>query len=133
MRRLPLSRSRWHHFRMGTVDDYLAELDPIDASAIERIYRVARELVPDVEQGTSYGMPALLYRGRPLISIKRTKKHIGVYPFSPEAVSAVVAAHDSLDFDKGTVRFQPETPLPDALLTTLVTIRRDQIDAATGS
>ena len=56
---------------MGTVDDYLAGLDPADSEQIAGIYAVAREVVPDATQGTGYGMPALLYSGRPLISVRR--------------------------------------------------------------
>ncbi|MET0672622.1 MAG: DUF1801 domain-containing protein [Microbacterium pygmaeum] len=116
---------------MGTVDDYLAGLEPGDRGPIEHIYAIAREVVPDAEQGTGYGMPALVYRGKPLLSVKRTAKHIGVYPFSPEAVSAVaadVAAVEASGLDKGTVRFQPKHPLPDAVVRALVTARKDQID-----
>ena len=76
---------------MGTVDDYLAELEPDDRAAIDRVYALARDEVPEAEQGMGYGMPALVYRGKPLISVMRAKKHIGVYPFSPDAVAAVAA------------------------------------------
>ena len=74
---------------MGTVDDLLAGLDPDDRASMERIYAVARDEVPEAEQGLGYGMPALVYRGKPLVSVMRAKKHIGIYPFSPAAVSAV--------------------------------------------
>ncbi|TDN91973.1 DUF1801 domain-containing protein [Microbacterium sp. BK668] len=116
---------------MGTVDDYLAGLDPADRAVVERVYAVARDEVPDAEQGTGYGMPALVYRGKPLLSVKRTQKHIGLYPFSPDAVSAVADAVRALPetgLDKGTVRFQPSHPLPDDVVRALVLARRQQID-----
>ena len=80
---------------MGTVDDLLAGLDPADRAPVAHLYAVAREVVPEAEQGLGYGMPALVYRGKPLISVMRAKKHIGVYPFSPDAVSAVAATTDA--------------------------------------
>ena len=116
---------------MGTVDDYLAELDPADRAAIDRVYALAREVVPDAEQGKGYGMPALVYRGKPLISVMRAKKHIGVYPFSPDAVTAVAADVEAVagyGLDKGTIRFQPEHPLPDDVVRALVRARAEQID-----
>ena len=91
---------------MGTVDDYLAGLDPADHDAIAHVYDLARELVPEAEQGKGDGMPALVYRGKPLISVMRAKKHIGVYPFSPAAVSAVAQELSESDVAKGTIRFQ---------------------------
>ena len=74
-------------------------------------------------RGSGYGMPALVYRGKPLVSVMRAKKHIGVYPFSPAAVSAVAGAlegHPGIGLDKGTIRFQPEHPLPDDVVRAMV-------------
>lgn len=116
---------------MGTVDDLIGGLDPADRAAVERIYAVAREVVPDAEQGLGYGMPALVYRGKPLISVMRAKKHVGVYPFSPAAVSAVAGSlegHPGIGIDKGTIRFQPEHPLPDDAVRALVIARKEQIE-----
>lgn len=116
---------------MGTVDDYLYELDPGDRAAIARVYALARAEVPEAEQGTGYGMPALVYRGKPLISVMRAKKHIGLYPFSPDAVTAValdVEAVPQAGLAKGTIRFQPEHPLPESVVVALVRARRDQIE-----
>ena len=41
-----LARGGCQDAGMGTVDDYLAELDPADRDAIERVYAVARERCP---------------------------------------------------------------------------------------
>ncbi len=89
---------------------------------------IAREVVPDAEQGKGYGMPALVYHGKPLIAVMRAKGHIGVYPFSPDAITAVAAQLEGYDLAKGTIRFQPEKPLPDAAIRALVEHRREQID-----
>lgn len=116
---------------MGTVDDYLSELEPDDRAAIDGVYAIARQEVPEAEQGKGYGMPALVYRGKPLIAVMRAKKHIGIYPFSPNAVAVVAAAVGAVEkagLDKGTIRFQPEHPLPDDVVLALVRFRRDQID-----
>ena len=48
---------------MGEVSAYLSTLDGADRDALERVYAIAREVVPEAEEGTSYGMAALLYRG----------------------------------------------------------------------
>ena len=116
---------------MGTVDDYVRDLEPADRPAVERVYALASTEVPEAEQGTGYGMPALVYRGKPLIAVMRAKKHIGLYPFSPDAVAAVaaeVAAVPETGLDKGTIRFQPGHPLPDEVVIGVVRARRAQID-----
>ena len=116
---------------MGTVDDYLAGLDPADALVVGGVYAIAREEAPDAEQGTGYGMPALTWRGKTLLSVMRAKSHIGVYPFSPDAVAAVAPELSDLpgvSSAKGTVRFDPERPLPDDVVRRLVRARIAQID-----
>ncbi len=64
----------------------------------------------------SYGMPALRYRDSPLVALMSTKDHIGLYPFSPEVVSAVEEELDGYSWSKGTIRFTAEHPLPDSLV-----------------
>ena len=118
---------------MGTIDDYLEDLAPADRAAIDRVYAVACAEAPDAEQGKGYGMPALVHHGKPLLSVMRAKKHIGVYPFSPDAVAAVadaLAGHPGASVDRGTIRFQPEHPIPTEVLETLVRARLAQIDGA---
>lgn len=113
---------------MGTVDDYLAGLAPADAALIGGAYAVARQVVPDAEQGTSYGMPALLYRGKGLLAVMRAKTHIGVYPFSAGAVEAVADRLDGIDHAKGTIRLSPDAPLDESLIAALAVARAAQID-----
>lgn len=112
---------------MGTVDDYLAGLDPADRAVIAHVYDVARAVVPDVEQGTSYGMPALLHQGKPLVSVMRTRKHIGLYPFSGRVPAVVADAIEGYEHDKGTIRFQPQHPLPDDAIRAILSARVAEI------
>ncbi|GAA3808994.1 iron chaperone [Cellulomonas soli] len=118
----------------GTVAGYLLDLEPADAEVIGHVYAVAREVVPSAEEGVSYGMPALIYRGKPLLSVMRAKKHVGLYPYSSTVVAAVADAVTEVpgtSTDKGTIRFQPTVPLPDAVVRQIVVARRDQIDGVT--
>ena len=115
---------------MGTVDDYLAGLDDAARETIGHLYDVARGVVPEAEQGTSYGMPALIYRGKPLLSLMRTKTHVGLYPYSSDVITTVADAGllDGVDHAKGTVRMPVDRPIGDDALRALVDARRAQID-----
>lgn len=115
---------------MGTVDDYLNSLAHDDHAAIDRVYALALEVVPDAVQGLGYGMPALTYRGRPLISVKRTAQHFGIYPFSAAVVSAVSSQLAGHVGGKGTITFQADAPLPEDTVRAVVSARRAEIDAA---
>jgi uncharacterized protein YdhG (YjbR/CyaY superfamily) len=115
---------------MGTVADYIATLDEPGRSLLERYQARAMTLVPTAEEGTSYGMAALRYRGRPLIAVITGTLGYTAYPFSPEVVNAVLATVEGFDSTKGGIRFTDARPLPDAAFDGLVTGRRDEIDAA---
>ena len=115
---------------MGEMSEYIAGLEAPERELVERIRAQAVALVPDAVEGMSYGMPALRYRGSPLVSVMPAKGHIGLYPFSPEVVSAVSGELDGYSWSKGTIRFTREHPLPDALVERIVLLRRDEIDAA---
>jgi uncharacterized protein YdhG (YjbR/CyaY superfamily) len=116
---------------VGDVSDYVAGLDGAERAAVEHVMSRARTLVPDAEEGRSYGMPALRYRGSPLLSAQVTRAHIGLYPFSPPVIESLAAELTDFEVSKGTIRFQADRPLPDDVLDRLVLARRDEIDART--
>jgi uncharacterized protein YdhG (YjbR/CyaY superfamily) len=114
----------------GPLSAYLAELDPPVAAVLSAIVDRAGELVQGVEQGTTYGMPGLVYRGRPLLSVRATREHLGYYPFSAAAVESVASDLAGFSLSKGTVRFSVERPLPAEVVDRMILTRRDEIDAA---
>jgi uncharacterized protein YdhG (YjbR/CyaY superfamily) len=114
---------------MGDVSDYLDTLDGPERDAVARVLDRARSLVPDADEGRSYGMPALRYRGSPLLSVMVTKQHLGLYPFSPEVLAALADDLTGFRTTKGSVSFQPDAPLPDDVLDRIVLARRAEIDA----
>ena len=66
---------------MDEFTDYIASLDGAARDAVEHVRARALQLVPAAEEGMSYGMAAMRYRGSPLISARATAQHIGLYPF----------------------------------------------------
>jgi uncharacterized protein YdhG (YjbR/CyaY superfamily) len=112
--------------------DYIASLDEPAGSVVAAWRSRALDLVSEAEEGRSYGMPALRYRGRPLVSVVATKNGYSVFPFSAEVVERVMLQLDGFSSTKGGIRFTDDLPLPDAAFTALVVSRRDEIDAALG-
>jgi uncharacterized protein YdhG (YjbR/CyaY superfamily) len=115
---------------MSEIDDYLARLDAEDATIIGHAYATARSVVPDAEDGVSYGMPALISSSRPLLSVMRAKGHFGLYPFSAVVVASVVETvgpFEGLTSAKGTVRLPLGAPIPDIVVKQLVLARQDEI------
>jgi len=118
---------------MAEIDDYLARLDEEDATIISHAFATARSLVPDAEDGVSYGMPALIFSSRPLLSVMRAKGHFGLYPYSAVVVAAVVETIgpvEGLTSAKGTVRLPLGAPIPDIVVSQLVLARQEEIREA---
>jgi uncharacterized protein YdhG (YjbR/CyaY superfamily) len=115
---------------MGEVTDYIAGLDEPARSLLERYRQRAMAVVPEAQEGTSYGMASLRYRGRPLISVVRTKQGYSVFPFSSAVVESVIAEFDGFDSTKGGIKFTDKQDLPSNAFDALVARRRDEIDAA---
>ena len=115
---------------MGAVSDYAQASDEPARSTLERFRQRALVIVASAEEGTSYGMAALRYRGRPLVSVVTTKDGYSVYPFSPAVVEPVIAGLAGFQSTKGGIRFSEQQMLPDDSFDELVRLRRDEIDAA---
>jgi uncharacterized protein YdhG (YjbR/CyaY superfamily) len=112
---------------------YIHSLDE-DAATIVGGWRLrAQELVPDVDEGESYGMPALRYRGRPLMSVMALKSGYAIYPFSADVVASVLPSLEGFASTKGGVKFSATKPLPVAAFDRMVKERQAEIDAALGA
>ena len=109
------------------MDDYLDDLPPAQKVALERVRAIVGALAPDAEEGTSYGVPAFILGGRPLLGFNAAKKRLSIFPFSPAAIEAVSDRLDGFDLGKGTIRFSPDRPVPDDVLAALVRAREQEI------
>jgi uncharacterized protein YdhG (YjbR/CyaY superfamily) len=112
--------------------EYIHSLDEDAATTVMGWRLRAQELVGHVDEGKSYGMPALRYRGRPLMSVVATKAGFSIFPFSADVVAAVLPDLDGFATTKGGVKFTAAKPLPVAVFDRMVTQRKAEIDAAVG-
>ncbi|MGN6326956.1 iron chaperone [Pseudolysinimonas sp.] len=115
----------------GPLSAYLTTLEPPVRAVLGDIAERARELSPDLVEGVSYAMPALLYRGRALVAVRETAKHLALYPYSGRVVAAVAPELERLGvgFSSGAIRFSADRPLPPELVDRILLTRRDEIDA----
>lgn len=117
---------------MGDVADYLGTVEEPHRSELARVYALAREAVPGAVEGTSYGMAALLYRGKGLITTVRARKFLSLYPYSGRVLTEL--AGDLTDFEttSGSLHYSVGHPPPDDLLRRIVELRKAEIDAKAG-
>jgi len=101
-----------------TIDEYLAPLSDDRRDALQKLREAIRAAAPGVEECISYGMPAFRHNGRMLVWMGAAAGHCAFYP------GGVVQAYEkelkAFETSKGTIRFQPDHPVPAALIRKIV-------------
>jgi uncharacterized protein YdhG (YjbR/CyaY superfamily) len=79
---------------------------------------------PKAEECISYGVPSYVFNGY-LVGFSAGANHCSFYP-GGRPVEYLKAELRNYDTSKGTIHFQPDKPLPVALVKKLVKIRLEQ-------
>jgi uncharacterized protein YdhG (YjbR/CyaY superfamily) len=106
----------------NTIDEYLAALSAHKRAALEKLRRAIKAAAPKATECISYQVPAFRLNGRMLVSFGAAAKHCAFYP-GAYPIAAHKVALKYFDTSKGTIRFQPDKPLPSALVRKLVKVR----------
>ncbi len=108
------------------IDEYLATLPEPKRSTLEELRHTIRSIVPDAEEGISYGMPAFRLHGRVVAGFAAFKNHLSYMPHSgsvlaqlPEELAGYVTTKDAL-------QFPIDRSLPKSLVAKLVSVRLAQ-------
>lgn len=112
------------------IDRMLAALPEDQQTALQSLRETIAKAAPEAVEAISYALPAFKYRGRPLVSYGASKSHVAFYCMSPAAMEQHNDLLAGYDISKGTIRFQPDKPLPASLVRTLVKARMAETDAA---
>ena len=105
-----------------TIDDYLAALSQDKRKALENLRKTIKAAAPQAEECISYQLPAFRQK-RMLVGFGATDAHCAFYLMSSSTVEAHREELKNFDTSKGTIRFQPDKPLPSALVKKLVRAR----------
>ena len=112
-----------------SIDEYLAGLSDDKRLALENLRKIIRTAAPKAEECISYGLAAFRQNGM-LVGFGATKNHCAFYLMSAKTVAACEEDLKHYDTSKGTIRFQPDNPLPAALVKKLVKARLAENAAA---
>ena len=107
------------------IDAYLAKLDPDKRAALEHIRALVKTTAPEAEEALVYGVPGFKKDGG-LVCYAAFKAHCGFYPMSPILIETMKAELSGFETAKGTVRFTPDRPIPDALIVEIVKRRIEE-------
>jgi uncharacterized protein YdhG (YjbR/CyaY superfamily) len=108
--------------KVETIDDYLERLSDDKRKALERLRQTIRAAAPDAEECISYQLPAFRLNG-PLVAFGATANHCAFYPMNGTTIETFKDELKGYGTSKGAIRFQPDKPLPAALVRKLVKSR----------
>jgi uncharacterized protein YdhG (YjbR/CyaY superfamily) len=115
-----------------TFDDCLADATPEQRAALEQLRKLIRAVVPAAEEGVSYGLAAFRLNGKPLVALGCSANHCAFYPMDNTTVAAHKSELKDFETSKGTIRFQPDKPLPPALVRKIVKAKVAELTKAGG-
>ena len=102
------------------VDAYLAGVDEPKRSALEAVRRSILAVVPEADEGLSYGMPAFRVGGKVVAGFAAFKNHLAYLPHSGDVLADLGDELTGYEQTKGSLHFAVDEPLPDALVRRLV-------------
>ena len=108
------------------IDEYLAALDEPKRSTLQDLRRKILGVIPDAEEGISYGLPAFKVRGMVVAGFGAFKNHLSYFPHSGSVLPELSEDLAGYEGSKGTLQFAIDTPLPETLVEKLIAVRLGQ-------
>lgn len=105
-----------------TIDQYLENLPEEQRHALQKLRTQIQAAAPKAAECISYGIAAFKLNGM-LVGLGATKKHCAFYLMSSSIADQFTDELEKYDTSKGTIRFQPEKPLPAVLVKKIVKAR----------
>jgi len=104
------------------IDAYIAGLDEPQRGLLTALRATLRRAAPEAEEIITYSMPGIGQDG-PLVSYRAWKSHCAFYPMGDAVFTGMADAIAPWRSSKGTLQFDADHPLPEALVLRMVQAR----------
>ena len=105
-----------------TIDEYLLRVSEDKRAALQKLRKTIQSAAPKAEECISYQIPSYRLNGM-LVGFGAAANHCSFFLMSSSTIEAHKDELRGYDTSKGTIRFQPDKPLPAALVRKLVKAR----------
>jgi uncharacterized protein YdhG (YjbR/CyaY superfamily) len=92
------------------IDDYLRGVEEPKRSTLEALRGTILDVLPDAEQGISYGVPALRLGGKTIAGFAAFKDHLSYLPHSGKVLGQLAGDLTGYTMTKGSLRFPVDHP-----------------------
>lgn len=109
------------------IDAYLDRLGEPQRTTLSRLRSQIATIIPEAEEGLSYGVPAFRIDGKPIAGFSAAKHHVSYLPHSGEILATLTDDElAGLEASKGALKVPVDGAVPDALLRSLIERRRTE-------
>ena len=115
-------------YKINSVTDYLNVLPDNVYTALENIRQIIKYLVPGAEETISYQVPSYKYKGL-LVGFGAAKNHCSFFVMSSTLLKDFKDEIKDFETSTGTIRFSPDKPIPNDLITKIVMARLAENEA----
>jgi uncharacterized protein YdhG (YjbR/CyaY superfamily) len=109
------------------VDAYLAGVPEPGRSTLEEVRRSILAVVPDAEQGISYGMPAFRVDGQVVAGLAAFRHHLSYLPHSGDVLADLGDELAAYERTSGSLHFAADQPLPADLVRRLLEAKQARL------
>ena len=108
------------------IDQYLDALEEPKRTTLARLRQTILDVLPEAEQGISYGLPAFKIRGKTIAGFAAFKNHLSYLPHSGSVFPQLKDELEGYSTSSGALRFEIDRPLPVQLVEKLIAVRLQQ-------
>jgi uncharacterized protein YdhG (YjbR/CyaY superfamily) len=105
------------------IDTYLANVEEPKRSTLQHLRRTILEVVPEADEGISYGVPAFSVHGKVIAGFAAFTNHLSYLPHSGSVFPVLQDELRAYRTSPGALRFPIDSPLPQPLVENLVRVR----------
>lgn len=114
---------------MPEIDTYLSDAPEQQRTSLGELRAMLATILPEADEGLSYGVPAFKIDGAPVAGFAYFRKHCSYFPHSGSALEQVESELlEGYDWSKGTLRFPVDAVPGERLIRRLVALRLAELD-----
>jgi uncharacterized protein YdhG (YjbR/CyaY superfamily) len=121
-----LSDQKGEEVSAKDIDDYLDGLEEPKRTTLARLRQMILDVLPDAEEGISYGVPAFKIGGKTVAGFAAFKNHLSYLPHSGSVFLELREQLVGYSTSSGALRFGIDEPLPRPLVEKLIAERLRQ-------
>jgi uncharacterized protein YdhG (YjbR/CyaY superfamily) len=108
------------------IDEYLDALEEPKRATLAQLRQAILDVLPEAEQGISYGLPAFRVRGKTIAGFAAFKSHLSYLPHSGSVFPQLKDDLQGYSTSSGALRFSIDHALPATLVEKLIAVRLRQ-------